>query len=203
VADDPKSDTKEKDARWPFVFLYLFMWAGMLGMSFNGDPIKLEYSVAVVLGLLVIVGIVAALAIGRMKRLPLFRFGGEFPANIYGHIFILTGILFIGFLFFTGIIQVAVLTFDAPIFDHSCALPSQRDVALFVWDEMARGALKYFAKYVNLAADGCALAASNAAWIATQGVKYFTSIVLVWYAVSFVKAWYTRLQHGRAPGPAT
>lgn len=81
MADDPKSDTKEKDARWPFVFLYLFMWAGMLGMSFNGDPIKLEYPVAVVLGLLVIVGIVAALAIGRMKRFPLFRFGGEFPAT--------------------------------------------------------------------------------------------------------------------------
>jgi len=67
---------------------------------------------------------------------------------------------------------------------------------------MARGALKYFAKYVNLAPEGCAPAASNAAWIAAQGVKYFTSIVLAWYAVSFVKAWYTRLRNGRVPGPA-
>ena len=46
----------QPDARWPFVLLYLFMWAGMLGISFNSDPIKLEYSVAVAAGLLIFAG---------------------------------------------------------------------------------------------------------------------------------------------------
>jgi hypothetical protein len=62
---------------------------------------------------------------------------------------------------------------------------------------MARGALKYFARYVNLAPDGCAAGSGNATWLTAQGVKYFTSIVLVWYVVSFAKAWYARLRLGR------
>lgn len=29
------------DARWPIVFVYCFMWAGMIGISLNSDPIQL------------------------------------------------------------------------------------------------------------------------------------------------------------------
>jgi hypothetical protein len=52
VVAGQKSESTPENARWPFVLLYLFTWAGMVGMSLNSDPIKLDYSVGVVLGLL-------------------------------------------------------------------------------------------------------------------------------------------------------
>jgi len=186
----------QPDARWPFVLLYLFMWAGMLGISFNSDPIKLEYSVAVAAGLLIIAGIVVYLAVGRIRGHLLFRFDGPtFLGNIARHIFILTGIAFIGFLFFAAVIQIMVLSFKAPIFDLSCVRPSQRDVALFVWDAMARGAFKFLAGYLHLAPDGCTPNEGSLARSATAVcIQFFTSIVLVWYAISFAKAWYSRIR---------
>jgi hypothetical protein len=62
------SKTGKKDARWPFVMLYLFMWAGMIMTTFNRDPIKFEFSMTVVLGLLAVGGIVAYLAHGRIRQ---------------------------------------------------------------------------------------------------------------------------------------
>ena len=64
----------KKDARWPFVVLYLSMWAGMIGTTLNRDPIKFEFSVAVVFGLVAIAGIVAFLSYGRIRGLSLFTF---------------------------------------------------------------------------------------------------------------------------------
>jgi hypothetical protein len=50
------------------------MWAGMVGVSLNSDPIKLDYSVGVVLGLLILVGIISYLALGRLRRRLFFTF---------------------------------------------------------------------------------------------------------------------------------
>jgi hypothetical protein len=191
-----------KDARWPFVLLYLFMWAGMIGISLNTDPIKLDYSIGVVGGLLFVVGIVAFLAHGRIRRRSLFAFDGPtLLRNLPLHIFILTGIIFIGLVFFAGVIQIMIITFNAAIFDQSCVMPSQRDTALFVWNAMARGAFKFLATYLHLAPDGCAVSkTSYTAWVSGLCIQFFTSIVLVWYAVSFVRAWYVRLT-ASAPNP--
>jgi hypothetical protein len=190
---------EKKDARWPFVMLFLFMWAGMVGTTLNGDPIKLEFSVAIVFGLLVIVGIVTFLAHGRMRGVSLFNFD-TYPTllgNFAWHVLILTGVFFIGYLFSISVVQIMILSFNAPIFEPSCVLPSQRDVALFVWDAMARGAFKFLAKYVHIAADGCPADPKNwTSWVTSLCLTGFTSLVLVWYAISFVKAYYRRLRSG-------
>ncbi len=189
-------DAAAKDARWPFVMLYLFMWAGMIVTTLNSDPIKFEYSVAVVCGLVVVVAIVAFLTYGRIRGHSPFDFDRPtLLGNISWHIFILTGVMFIGFLFFGCIVQIMILTFGAPIFEPSCVKPSQRDVALFVWDAMARGAFKFLAKYLHLSPDGCAPNTSSFAASATSLVMTaFTSIVLIWYAISLAKAYYARLR---------
>jgi hypothetical protein len=196
TSTDENGATPKRDARWPFVLLYLFMWAGMFGISLNSDPIKLEYSIAVVMGLLVVAGLVAYLAVGRIRGHSLFGFDGPtFFGNLARHVFILTGIAFIGFLFFAAVIQIMVISLNAPIFDLVCVRPSQRDVALFVWDAMARGALKFLAGYLHLAPDGCTPNEGSLARSATElCIQFFTSIVLVWYAISFAKAWYARLR---------
>src|SRR5262249_49420578 len=189
----------KKDARWPFVLLYAFMWAGMIMTTLNRDPIKFGFSIGVVLGLLAIVGIVAWLAHGRIRRHSLFSF--EYYPSVLGNlallIFILTGIIFIGYIFFACVLQIMILTFNAPIFEPSCVIPSQRDVALFVWNAMARGAFKFLARYMDLSPDGCI--PNKSSWtvqVTSLGLTAFTSLVLVWYAVSFVKAYYTRLTKG-------
>ena len=64
----------KKDARWPFVLLYAFMWAGMIMTTLNRDPIKFGFSIGVVLGLLAIVCIVAWLAHGRIRQHSVFSF---------------------------------------------------------------------------------------------------------------------------------
>jgi hypothetical protein len=191
------TDAPGKDARWPFVLLYLFMWAGMIGISLNTEPIRLDYGIGVVGGLLFVIGIVAYLAHGRIRRRSLFAFdGATLLGNLPRHIFILTGIIFIGFLFFACVIQIMIITFDAAVFDQSCIMPSQRDTALFVWNAMARGALKFLAAYLHLAPDGCAVNKTGyTARVSALCIQFFTSIVLVWYGVSFARAWYARLTH--------
>jgi hypothetical protein len=73
-----------------------------------------------------------------------------------------------------------ILSFNGPIFEPSCVLPSQRDVALFVWDAMARGAFKFFAKYLHIAPDGCLADAKNwTSWVTSLCLTGFTSLVLV------------------------
>jgi hypothetical protein len=187
--------TPAKDARWPFVMLYLFMWMGMITTTLNTDPIKFEYSIAVVIGLLIVLGIVGYLAYGRIRGLTLFTFDKPtLLGNVAWHIFILTGVLFIGFLFFLSVAQIMILSFGAPLFEPSCVTPSQRDVALFVWDAMAKGAFKFLARYLHLSPDGCAPNVHSTTASATSlGMTAFTSLVLVWYAISLAKAYYRRL----------
>jgi hypothetical protein len=196
MPDTREKDAPQEDARWPFVMLYLFMWTGMILTTLNDDPIKLEYSIALVIGLLAVAGVVAVLTYGRIRGYSPFKFDRPtLLGNIAWHMFILTGVVFMGFLFFGSIVQILILSFGAPIFEPSCIKPSQRDVALFVWDAMAKGAFKWLARYLQLSPDGClpnesSLAASAMSFCMTA----FTSLVLVWYALSLAKAYYRRLR---------
>ena len=190
---------KGRDARWPFIMLYAFMWAGMIGMSLNTDAIKLDYTIAVVLGLACIFAIVVYLASARLRRQTLFAFDhSTVLGNLAWHVFLLTGIVFTCFLFFAGVMQIMILTFSAPVFESPCDRVSQRDVALFVWDAMAKGAFKFLAKYLRLPAEACA--PNTIGWTATitaQCIRWFTALVVVWYVVGFAKAWYVRARQTR------
>ena len=187
----------KKDARWPFVVLYLSMWAGMIGTTLNRDSIKFEFSVAVVFGLVAIAGIVAFLSYGRIRGLSLFTFD-VYPTligNLALHILILTGVMFIGYLFFTSVVQIMIISFHAQIFDASCVLPSQRDVALYVWEAMARGVFKFLAQYLQIVPGGCSLNTEGwTPWVTSLCLTAFTSFVLVWYAISLIKAYYGRFR---------
>lgn len=191
-----KDAAEKKGAVWPFVMLYVWMWAGMIGTTLNRDPIELEFSLTLVLGLLILVGIVAYLAHGRLRGRSIFpAIYGSFTANLALHVFILTGVFFLGYLFFLCLVQIMILTFHAPIFEASCAVPSQRDVALYVWDAMARGAFKFLAGHLGIAHDGCLPdARSWTGWTTSLFMTAFTSLVLVWYAIGFAKAYYARLR---------
>lgn len=191
-----KTDAAEKkNAVWPFVMLYAWMWAGMIGTTLNRDPIELEYSLGIVLGLLILVGLVAYLAHARLRGHSIFpTIFGSFAANLALHVFILTGVIFLGYLFFIALVQIMILSFHAPIFEASCALPSHRDVALYVWEAMARGAFKFLAGQLGIVHDGCRPDASGwTAWWTSLFMTAFTSLVLVWFAISFAKAYYQRL----------
>jgi hypothetical protein len=192
-----EAKSPKKDARWPFVMLYLFMWVGMIMTTLNRDPIKFEFSIAIVFGLLAIAGIIVFLAHGRIRGRSPFTFDlyPTIAGNLALHVFILTGVMFIGYIFFGSVVQIMILRFNAPIFEPSCVAPSQRDVALFVWDAMARGAFKFVAKYLHIAHDGCTPNATSwTARITSLCLTGFTSFVLVWYAISFGKAYYVRLR---------
>jgi hypothetical protein len=192
---DGKAGAKNKDARWPFVMLYVFMWLGMILTSLNTDPIKLEYSIAVVLGFAAVLGAVIFLAHARWRSKSFFVFqNATVIGNLAWHLFLMTGIVFISFLFFTAVVQIMVLSLGVPVFDHGCTV-SQRDTALFVWDAMAKGAFKFLAKYLNLPMEACV--PNMADWTVTitaQVIRWFTALVVVWYAVSLGKAWFTRMR---------
>ena len=187
---------KGKDALWPFLVLYAFMWAGMIGLSSNTDPIKMDYSLAVVLGLTFVLGIVVTLAAARLRRRTVFDFEHTTLAgNLAWHAFILTGIVFFCFLFFVAVVQIMVLSFGAPVFESGCAKISQRDVALFVWDAMAKGAFKLLAGYLPVPAEACAPSTTSwTATIAAQCVRWFTALVVVWYVIAFARAWLARVR---------
>jgi hypothetical protein len=193
------AEAKGTDALWPFIMVYAFMWAGMFGMSLNNDPIKMDYNLAVVLGLACVLGIVVHLAIARLRRQAPFSFGhSTIVGNLAWHVFVLTGIVFFCFLCFVGVLQIMVLSFGAPVFESGCAKISQRDVALFVWDAMAKGMFKFLAGYLHLPAEACA--PSTTGWTATisaQCIRWFTALVVVWYVVGFAKAWYLHMRRGR------
>jgi hypothetical protein len=90
-----------------------------------------------------------------------------------------------------------IISLHAPIFESSCTIPSQRDVALYIWDAMARGAFKFLAKYLGTAHDGCNVNKNSwTAWITSLFLTGFTSLVLVWYAISFAKTYYGRFRRG-------
>jgi hypothetical protein len=162
----------------------------------NTDPISIDFTPSVILGLSIVVGAIAYFAAATLKGHALFGFGSRtLLRNLGWHIFVLTGIIFLSHLFFRALISILVVSFQVPIFDASCKLPSERDVCLFVWDAMASGAFKFLTKYLDLAAPGCALNAnSDAASAIAMSIKLFTSLVLVWFALSLAKAWYRRLR---------
>jgi hypothetical protein len=117
--------------------------------------------------------------------------------NLALHIFTLTGVIFLGYLFFGVSVQIMIIPFHAPIFEPQCQIPSQLDVALYFWDPMARGAFKFFAKYLDIVHDGCIPNKSSwTAWITSLFLTGFTPLVLVWYAISFAKAYYGRPRGG-------
>ncbi len=183
-----------KDARWPFVFLYCSMWAGMIGTSLNDDPIKFDLNFAVVFGFIAILGIAVFIAASRYRGASPFAFGhSAVSGNLAWHIFILTGIVFITFLFFAASLQIMVLKFDAPVFQSGCDKISQRNVSLFVWDAMAKGALKFVASDVPLPAGTCAPDTNTrVTLISALAIRWFTALVVVWYVVSLGKSWYLR-----------
>jgi hypothetical protein len=194
----PQDAGQKRDPLWPFVMLYAAMWGGMIGTTLNRDPIKFEFSIAIVFGLAALVGIVAYLAHARLRGHSIFpNVYQSFIGNLALHIFTLTGVIFLGYLFFGALVQIMIITFHAPIFEPSCAIPSQRDVALYIWDAMARGAFKFLAKYLDIAHDGCIPNKSSwTAWMTSLFLTGFTSFVLVWYAISFAKAFYRHLKRG-------
>ena len=197
MANKPDGDRlKQKDAVWPFVGLYCFMLLGIFVSLGNTDPISIDFTPSVILGLSIVVGAIAYFAAARLKGHALFGFGSRtLLRNLGWHIFVLTGIIFLSHLFFRALISILVVSFQVPIFDASCKLPSERDVCLFVWDAMASGAFKFLTKYLDLAAPSCALNAnSDAASAIAMSIKLFTSLVLVWFALSLAKAWYRRLR---------
>jgi hypothetical protein len=197
-------DAKGNDAVWPFFALYAVMWAGMIGTSLNTDAIKADYSPAVILGFALVLAIVVFFAAARFRRQVLFGFGhSTHVGNLAWHVFIVTGIVFICYLFFLSVVQIEVIPFGASIFDASCATISQRDTAFFVWEAMAKGAFKFFAQYLPAPTEACAPAASWAATITAQFIRWFTALVVVWYVVSFAKAWYQRLRRAKASNPAS
>jgi hypothetical protein len=163
-------------------------------ITLNRDPIKFEFSIGVVVGLVAIAGTLVFLARRRIHGTSIFvNFYESFLGNLALHIFILTGIYFLGFLFLSSIVQIMVISFHAAIFEPSCVLPSQRDTALFVWDAMAHGVFKIFAKYLNISHDGCLPDAKSwTSWITSLVFTGFTSIVLLWYAISFVKGYFAK-----------
>jgi hypothetical protein len=198
------ADAKGNDAVWPSFALYAVMWASMIGTSLNTDAIKADYSPAVILGFALVLAIVVFFAAARFRRQVLFGFGhSTHVGNLAWHVFIVTGIVFICYLFFLSVVQIEVIPFGASIFDASCATISQRDTAFFVWEAMAKGAFKFFAQYLPLPTEACAPAASWVATITAQFIRWFTALVVVWYVVSFAKAWYQRLRRAKANNPAS
>jgi hypothetical protein len=150
----------KKDARWPFVMLYLLMWAGMIMTTLNRDPIKFEFSFGIIFGLLAIACIIAYLAHGRIRGRSPFTFDlrPTIVGNLALHVFILTGIMFIGYIFFGSVVQIMILKFSAPIF----------------------GCIPNITSWTS--------------WMTSLSLTGFTSLVLVWYAISFGKAYYLRLR---------
>ncbi|MGO9544542.1 MAG: hypothetical protein ACLPPF_07095 [Rhodomicrobium sp.] len=191
-----------KDARWPFVVLYCFMWAGMIGTGLNEDPIRFDLKFTVVFGLIAIMGIVIFIAAARFHSRSPYAFNhSTVIGNLAWHIFLLTGIVFISFLFFASTVQILVLKFDAPLFESGCDKISQRDVSLFVWGAMAKGAVEFAAKYLPLPAAACAPdQSSRITGITTLAIRSFAALVLVWYAIGLGKAWYFRLRKPRGAG---
>jgi hypothetical protein len=189
---------RAKDARWPFVMLFLFMWAGMIGTALNTDPIKFDFTVATLLGLVAVLGIVACLAIARWRNQRVFAFERRSVlGNLAWHVFLLTGIVFITFLFFDATVQILILGVRVPLFESGCAV-SQSDTSLFVWNAMAKGAFKVLADYLDLPVEACTPSDS---WVTTglsQTIRGFTAIVVVWYVLSFLKSWYAWLRLPRA-----
>lgn len=193
MAGDKTTNDGSRHARWPFVVLYLSMWAGMVGTTLNTDPIKFEFTPATVGGLIAALAIIVFLARRRWRGQAFFDFEQRTVlGNLARHLFVLTGIIFISYLFFGVVVDVLILTFNVPIFDPGCVV-SERDTSLFVWDAMAKGAFKFLAQYLHLPTEACAV--NTQSWgrmFTEQSIRWFTALVVVWYVLSFGRAWYRR-----------
>ncbi|MGO9172082.1 MAG: hypothetical protein ACLP7P_08970 [Rhodomicrobium sp.] len=89
----------------------------MIGTTLNSDPIKFDFSFAVVFGLIAILGIVVFIAASRYFSRSPFAFGhSTISGNLAWHIFLLTAVVFISFLFFGSVVQIMILKFGAPVF---------------------------------------------------------------------------------------
>jgi hypothetical protein len=198
VDTEPSADEKGRDALWPFIMVFIMMWGGMIGTTLNTDPIQ-SIGLTGGFGFVCALGIVAFLAMARMRRWSLFTFPySRLYANLAWHIFVLTGILFICYLAFDGMVQVLVLIFGAPVFESGCDKLSERDTALFVWDAMAKGAFKFLAGYLHIPAEACI--PSRVSWTATitaQVIRWLTALVVVWYVIGFVRTWHARMRTAR------
>ncbi len=198
------SEEKKSDARWPFVFLYCFMWAGMIGISLNSDPIKFDLALAPIVGLIAVFAALIFMTASRFHRRTPFAFTHSTAfGNLAWHVFILTGIVFLSMLFFACAVQILVLKFHAPIFQSGCEKISQRDVSLFVWEAMAKGALKFVANYIPMPEGSCAPdPSSRVTGITALVIRWFTALVVVWYVLGLGKAWYARTtnRHHAASG---
>jgi hypothetical protein len=192
---EPSADAKGKDSLWPFIMIFIMMWGGMIGTTLNTDPIQ-SIGLTGGFGLVCALGIVAFLAMARVRRWSLFTFPySRFYANLAWHLFVLTGILFISYLTFDGLLQVLVLIFGAPVFESGCDKLTERDTALFVWDAMAKGAFKFLAAYLHLPTEACPPRTTSwAETITAQSIRWFTALVVVWYVIGFARAWHSRMR---------
>ena len=180
--------------RWPFFVLYGIMWLSMFLTTQNADPIRLGLSLSVVLGMAAIAGTIVFLAQRRWNEKPFFDFGHRtIIGNLGRHIFLLTRIVFISYLFFDAVTQMLIVGFHVRLFEPDCVV-SERDTALFVWDAMAKGAFKVFARYLHLPTGACEPASNWNVTLLQQGIRWFTALVVVWYALSFAEAWIARLR---------
>ena len=114
MANEPDGDRlKQKDAVWPFVGLYCFMLLGIFVSLGNTDPISMDFTPSVILGLSIVVGAIAYFAAARLKGHALFGFGSRtLLRNLGWHIFVLTGIIFLSHLFFRALISILVVSFS-------------------------------------------------------------------------------------------
>lgn len=192
MSTDGREGTADKgrDVRWPFYFLFATMWAGMIGTTLNTDPVKPGITLSTVVMVPLILGVLVTLAWVRWRGRSVFGF--QFATtlgNLGWHVFVLTGIIFLSYLFFDAVVQLLMYGFDVPMFSPGCAV-SERDTALFVWDAMAKGAFKFLANYLHIPAEACAPnTSSSAVMITTQCMRWYTALVVVWHVLSFAKTW--------------
>lgn len=162
----------------------------MIGTTLNTDPVKPGITPATIVMMPIILGVLLMLAGARWRGHSIFAQRFETVlGNLGWHIFVLTGVVFLSYLFFNAVVQVLMFGFDLPVFDRACAV-SERDTALYVRDAMAKGAFKFLAKYLHIPAETCRPNSSSwAVAITTQCIGWYTALVVVWHVVNFAMTW--------------
>lgn len=203
--DDSETAEEAKNPRWPFFFLFAAMWAGMIGTTLNTDPVKPGVSVQSIVVMIVLLGALILLARARWRRRGVFSsLFSSTLGNFSWHVFVLTGIIFLSYLFFDGTVQLMIFGFHVPVFESGCVV-SERDTALFVWDAMAKGAFKFLASYLHIPAESCPPNTSNwTVYAMTQIIRWYTALVVVWHVIDFALTWAKSMksrENGRSPHP--
>jgi hypothetical protein len=94
-------------AAWPFFVIYAVMWAGMIGTTLNTDPIKPGLSASTAIMMPILLAILILLARARWRGNSVFLTEFTTPlANLGWHVFVPTGVIFLSYLFFDGVIQM-------------------------------------------------------------------------------------------------